>query len=61
MKKILIIGNLSDLDKELSDYLSEEYQVQLCTKQLDNIQAMTGILKPDLAIIKRPAHSRLVS
>ncbi len=51
MKKILIIGNLSDLDKELSDYLSEEYQVQLCTKQLDNIQAMTGILKPDLAII----------
>ena len=51
MKKILIIGNLSVLEKDLSDYLSEEYHVQLCTKQLDNIQAMTGILKPDLAII----------
>ena len=51
MKKILIIGNLSDLEKELSDYLSDEYQVQLCTKQLDNIQAMTGILKPDLAVL----------
>ena len=50
MKKILIIGNLSDLEKNLSEYLSDEYQVQLCTKQLDNIQAMTGILKPDLSL-----------
>lgn len=53
MKKILIIGNLGDLEKNLSDYLSEEYQVQLCTKQLDNIQAMAGILKPDLAILSQ--------
>ena len=51
MKKILIIGNLSDQEKNLSEYLSDEYQVQLCTKQLDNIQAMTGILKPDMAIL----------
>lgn len=51
MKKILIIGDLSNSEKNLSDYLSEEYQVQLCTKQLDNIQAMTGILKPDLAVL----------
>lgn len=51
MKKILIIGNLSNSDKNLSDYLSAEYQVQLCTKQLDNIQAMTGIQKPDLAVL----------
>lgn len=51
MKKILIIGDLSNSEKNLSDYLSDEYQVQLCTKQLDNIQAMTGILKPDLAIL----------
>lgn len=54
MKKILIIGDLSGTEKELSDYLSNEYQVQLCTKQLDNIQAMTGILKPDLAILSHP-------
>lgn len=51
MKKILVIGELSSTEKNLSDYLSGEYQVQLCTKQLDNIQAMTGILKPDLAIL----------
>lgn len=54
MKKILIIGDLSGTEKDLSDYLSNEYQVQLCTKQLDNIQAMTGILKPDLAILSHP-------
>lgn len=51
MKKVLIIGDLSLSEKNLSDYLSEEYQVQLCTKQLDNVQAMTGIFKPDLAIL----------
>ncbi len=54
MQKILIIGDLSGTEKDLSDYLSNEYQVQLCTKQLDNIQAMTGILKPDLAILSHP-------
>lgn len=32
MKKILIIGDLSNSEKNLSDYLSEEYQVQLCTR-----------------------------
>lgn len=51
MKKILLIGDLGNTEKNLSDYLSDEYQVQLCTKQLDNVQAMTGILKPDLAIL----------
>ncbi len=51
MKKILIIGNLDNTAKNFSEYLSEDYQVQLCTKQLDNIQAMTGILKPDLVIL----------
>lgn len=51
MKKVLIIGDLSNMEKNLSDYLTGEYQIQLCTKQLDNIQAMTGIFKPDLAIL----------
>lgn len=51
MKKVLIIGDLASTEKNLSDYLSGEYQVQLCTKQLDIIQSMAGILKPDLAII----------
>jgi len=58
MKKVLIIGDLSNSDKNLSDYLSGEYQVQLCTKQLDNIQAMTGILKPDLAILSHLEESQ---
>lgn len=51
MKKVLIIGDLTSTEKNLSDYLSGEYQVQLCTKQLDMIQSMLGILNPDLAII----------
>lgn len=51
MKKVLIIGELTSTEKNLSDYLSGEYQAQLCTKQLDIIQSMIGILKPDLAII----------
>lgn len=51
MEKVLIIGDLSIMEKNLSDYLSGEYQVQLCTKQPDNVQAMAGILKPDLVIL----------
>lgn len=51
MKKILIIGELEYTEKILSDYLSEEYQVQLCAKQLEMIQTMVGILKPDLVIL----------
>lgn len=51
MRKILIIGEISSTEKTLSDYLSTDFQVQLCTKQLENIQAMTGILKPNLVIL----------
>ena len=51
MKKVLIVGDLDNTAKNFSGYLAEEYQVQLCTKQLDNVQAMTGILKPDLIIL----------
>lgn len=51
MKKVLIIGDFTSTEKNLSDYLSGVYQVQLCTKQLDMIQSMIGILKPDLAIL----------
>lgn len=41
---------------------TEKGQVQLCTKQLDNIEAMTGILKPDLAILSHPvtASNRVI-
>lgn len=53
MKKVLIIGDFTSTEKNLSDYLSGEYQVQLCTKQLDMIQSMAGIVKPDLAILTR--------
>lgn len=53
MKKILIIGDLDSSEKNLSDYLSGDYQVQLCTKEPGNIQAMTGIFKPDLAVVSR--------
>lgn len=51
MKKVLIIGELGQTEKNLSEYLSSDFQVQLCTRQLENIQAMTGILKPNLVIL----------
>lgn len=51
MKKILLIGELGEIVRSLNECLSDDYQVQLCTEQISNVQAMVRITKPDLAVI----------
>ncbi len=51
MKKILLIGELNENTKSVNEYLSETYQVQLCTKEQDDIQAMVKIIHPELIIL----------
>lgn len=50
MKKILLIGELSEIVRSLNECLMGEFQIQLCAPQLDNVQGMTKIIKPDLVI-----------
>lgn len=51
MKKLLLIGELGEIVRSLNECLVGDFQVQLCSEQLENVQAMVRIIKPDLIII----------
>lgn len=51
MKKIILIGELGEIVRSLNECLAGEFQVQLCSEQLENVKAMVKIIKPELIII----------
>lgn len=51
MKKVLLIGELGEIARSLNECLIDDFQVQLCSEQLENIQAMVKIVRPDMLII----------
>lgn len=51
MKKVLLIGELNDLARNLNELLSEEFQVQICSWQVENVKSMIKIIRPDLLVI----------
>lgn len=51
MEKVLLVGKLSEIVRSLNECLVDDYQVQLCPEQLENVQAMVRIAKPKLIII----------
>lgn len=51
MKKVLLVGELSEIVRSLNECLENDFQVQLCSEELTNVQAMVKIIKPDLIII----------
>lgn len=51
MEKVLLVGKLSELVRSLNECLTNNYQVQLCSEQLENVQALVRITKPELIII----------
>lgn len=51
MKKILLVGELGGIVRSLNECLSEKYAVQICSNQLDNVQGMVKIVKPDMIIM----------
>lgn len=50
-KKVLLIGELSEIVRSLNECLEDDFQVQLCSEQVENVQAMIKIIKPDLIVI----------
>ncbi len=50
-KKLLLVGKLSEIVRSLNECLMDDYQVQLSSENLENVQAMVRIIKPDLIII----------
>lgn len=51
MKKVLLVGELSEIVRSLNECLTDDFQVQLCPKELAKVQAMVKIIKPDLIVI----------
>lgn len=51
MKKVLLVGELSEIVRSLNECLEADFQVQLCSEELTNVQAMVKIIKPELIII----------
>lgn len=53
VKKVLLVGELSEIAKSMNECLENDFQVQLCPGELTNVQAMVKIIKPDLIIISQ--------
>ncbi|MCM1038342.1 MAG: response regulator [Ruminococcus sp.] len=51
MKKILLVGKLNDIVKDVNAYLSEYFHIQLCSENENVFEGMLKVVKPDLVII----------
>lgn len=51
MKKIVLIGELGEIVRSLNECLEEDFQVQLCSENLENVKSVVKIIKPDIIII----------
>lgn len=51
MKKLLLVGAFNNITQGISDCLTDQYQVQLCSLVLEDIQGMVKIVKPNLIVI----------
>ena len=51
MKKILLIGKLNDIVKDVNSYLSEYFHVQLCSEKENIVEGMLKVVNPDLVLI----------
>lgn len=51
MRKILLVGELSDELKKINEYLSDDFNVQLAVNSLDMVDGIIKITKPDMIIM----------
>lgn len=61
MKKIMLIGELSDVLRSINDGLSEEFNVQICASQIDVIKGMIKVVRPDLVLYCQPTTEEVDS
>lgn len=51
MKKILLVGKLNGVVREMNQLLSQHFHVQLCSENANVLEGMMKIVKPDLVLI----------
>ena len=50
-KKVLLVGKLSEILGSIHDSLNTEYDVQLCSPQINSIDGMIKVLRPTLMVV----------
>lgn len=50
MKKILLIGKPGDIIRSIKEYLDDRFAVQMCFDQIDMMENMTKVFRPDMMI-----------
>ena len=51
MKKLLLIGKMNDLMKDLNEFLQRYFRIQLCAENTANAMGMIKVISPDLILI----------
>ncbi len=51
MKTILLIGKIDDIARSLHECLIENYNVQICSENIEHIQGMCRITNPAMAVV----------
>lgn len=51
MIKVLLVGKLTDIVRSLNENLSDDFNVQISTLQIDNVMGMVNIVKPELIVL----------
>ena len=50
-RRILLIGKLNTVLRNLNEILERTFTMQLCADEIDLVKGMTKIFKPDMVII----------
>ena len=53
MKKVLLIGKINEIIRSLNECLVDDFQVQICPEEIENVKGMLKIIKPDLVIVNQ--------
>ncbi len=51
MKKVILIGKMNDMMKDLNAFLGKFFRLQLCTENTQNALGMIKVVEPDLILI----------
>lgn len=51
MKKLLLIGKFNNVLESLNQYLMNHFEVQLCAQNMESVNGMVKIARPDILVI----------
>ena len=59
MKKILLVGELNEVLRSLYECLEEDFQIQVCSHDLDTIRGVVRITNPELVVVNQIGQEKV--